>query len=48
MKRQKCGAEVPVLFFAAGFFMGLFIRFLPFIIIFLIVFLIFSLFCKVR
>ncbi len=48
MRRKKHGAELTVLFFAAGFFMGLFIRFLPFVILFLIVFLLFNLFCKIH
>ncbi|MBQ7937746.1 MAG: hypothetical protein IJ283_04555 [Oscillospiraceae bacterium] len=39
MRKRKCDFQSPAMFFAAGFFVGLFVRFLPLFILLMLLFL---------
>ena len=46
MKRNSLHLQNPIVFFAAGFFVGLFVKFLPFFIIALLIFLVAGGICR--
>ncbi len=48
MRRHTSHIQSPVVFFAAGFFVGLFVRFLPFFIIAMLVFLVAGGICRLQ
>ena len=48
MKRCKTAFQNPLLFFAAGFVIGLFVKFLPFFIILMLLFLAAEGICRYR
>ena len=48
MRRNPVNIQNPAVFFAAGFFVGLFVKFLPFFILMMLLFLVAGGICRCR